>query len=95
MKDKCIKILKFEPKQKEVLTNDEIMKVFGGLIRLIQKSAEFNAGEKVKSQIVYYDKKLNETTLELNKRTNQLEALLRLNEELINQLNMKNKDKLL
>ena len=65
------------------------MKVFGGLIRLIQKSAEFNAGEKVKTQIDYYNKRLNETTLELNKRTGQVNELLKLNEDLIKQLNGK------
>lgn len=86
---KDIKILKFEPKQKDILSNEEIMKVFGGLIRLIQKSAEFNAGEKVKTQIDYYNKRLNETTLELNKRTGQVNELLKLNEDLIKQLNGK------
>ena len=86
---KDIKIIKFEPKQKDILTNEEIMKVFSGLIRLIQKSAEFSAGEKVKTQIDYYNKRLNETTLELNKRTGQVNELLKLNEDLLKQLNGK------
>ena len=86
---KDIKIIKFEPKQKDILTNEEIMKVFSGLIRLIQKSAEFSAGEKVKTQIDYYNKRLNETTLELNKRIGQVNELLKLNEDLLKQLNGK------
>ena len=86
---KEIKILKFESKQKDILTNDEIMKVFGGLMRLIQRSAEFSACEKVKSQIDYYSKRLNETMVELNKRTGQVNELLKLNEDLIKQLNEK------
>lgn len=89
------KILKFETKPKEILTDEEIMKVFGGLVRLIQKSAEYNAKEKVKMQMEYYNKKLNETTIELNKRSNQVDNLLKLNEELITRLVEENKGKLL
>ena len=90
-----IKILKFETKPKEVLTDEEVMKVFGGLVRLIQKSAEYNAKEKVKTQMEYYNKKLNETTVELKKRCRQVDNLLKLNEELINRLVEENKGKLL
>ena len=95
MKSKENKILKFEAKPKEILSNEEIMKVFSGLIRLIQKSAEYSAGEKVKSQMDYYNKRLNETTVELNKRTGQVNELLKLNEDLIRQLTQENKGKLL
>jgi hypothetical protein len=80
------KIIKFEQKHKEILSNDEIMKVFGGLVRLVQKSAEYNAVEKVRCQFDYYIKRLNETTAELNKRNNQVNELLKLNEDLIRQL---------
>jgi len=95
MKNKDINILKFQPKPKEILTNDEIDKVFAGLVRLIQKSAEYNAYEKAKSKINYYNKRLNETMIELNKRNLQIEELLKLNEELISKLNDKNKAKIL
>ena len=95
MKNKENKVLKFEAKPKEILSSDEIMKIFSGLIKLIQKSAEYSAGEKVKLQLNYYDKKLNETTSELNKRTCQVNELLKLNEDLIKQLTQENKGKLL
>ena len=92
---KDIKILKFQPKQKELLSNDEIMKVFVGLMKLIQKSADYNAMEKSKAQVKYYNERLNETMLELNKRNHQIEELLKLNDELISKLSCKNNDKLL
>lgn len=88
--EKDVKILKFQPKQKDVLTQDEIIKVFGGLVRLIQKSAELSALEKVKNKIDGYEQKINKTTAELNKRNRQVEDLLKLNDELIMQLNAKN-----
>jgi len=87
---KSVKILKFQPKQKEVLSQEEIIKVFGGLVRLIQKSAELTAFEKAKNRFNYYEERLNKTTAELNKRNKQVEELLKLNEELIIQLNSKN-----
>lgn len=83
MKKARNRILKFEAPSKEILTTDEIMKVFSGLVRLIQKSAEYNAEIRVKEQTNYFLEKLNKTTLELNKRTRQLEEVLKLNEELI------------
>ena len=86
MEKNNVKIIKFEQRNKEVLSNDEIMKVFGGLVRLIQKSAEYNAFEKVRCKFDYYIKRLNETTAELNKRNNQVDELLKLNEDLIRQL---------
>lgn len=87
--EKEIKILKFQPKQKDVLSQEEILKVFGGLVRLVQKSAELSAFEKSKKQIEYYTKKLNETTFELNKRNKQVEELLDLNNQLISQIQSK------
>lgn len=85
MDNKERKILKFEPKPRELLTDSEIMKVFGGLVRLIQKSAEYNATKKVESQLDYYVRRLNEVTCELNKRVSQVDELLKLNDELIRQ----------
>ena len=87
--EKDIKILKFQQKHKEVLSQDEIIKVFGGLIKLVQKTAEFNAIERVKSRIDYYEQKLNKTAVELNKRNKQIEELLDLNNQLIEQLQAK------
>ena len=87
MEKKSSKILKFQPKQSELLTQNEIMKVFSGLVRLIQKSAEYNAQQKVKTQLDYYKQKLSETIVELNKRNNQLEELLKVNDELLVALN--------
>ena len=86
MKNKDVNIIKFEPKQKSVLSQEEIMKVFAGLVRLIQKSAEYTAMEKLKSKLEYYIERLNQTTLELNKRNKQLNELLELNESLIAQI---------
>ena len=79
MKTNKGKILKFQYKPSEILTTEEIMKVFSGLVRLIQKSAEYSATAKTD----YYISKLNETTAELNKRNRQVEELLKLNEELL------------
>lgn len=87
---KDIKILKFQTKQKELLTEEEIIKVFSGLVRLIQKSAEYNAFEKAKSKIDYYVQKYNQVVNELNKRNNQVEELLDLNNSLIAKLNQNN-----
>lgn len=92
---KSAKILKFQPKQKELLSNDEIMKVFSGLVKLIQKTAEYNAAEKAKAKVDYYNERLSQTTIELNKRNKQIDELLKLNDELICKLTNKNKDKLL
>jgi len=89
------KIIKFQPKQSELLTQSEILKVFSGLVRLVQKSAQYNAEQKVKTQVEYYKQKLNETIIELNKKNNQLKELLEVNEELLMALNNKNNDKLL
>ena len=87
MEKKNNKILKFQPKQTELLTQSEIIKVFSGLVRLVQKSADYNAQQKVKTQVEYYKQKLNETILELNKRNNQLGELLKVNDELLSALN--------
>lgn len=88
MKKNC-KILKFEAKEKELMTNDEIMKVFLGLIRLVQKSAEYTAFEKVQTKLNYYEKRLNEVTIELNKKNKQLDEILKLNDDLISEINKK------
>ena len=93
MKKSEIKILKFETKPKELLSTEEIMKVFSGLIRLIQKSAEFKANEKMKTQIELCNKRFDEAKTELNKRTYQVNELLKLNEELIRQLAEESKGK--
>ena len=87
MEKKNNKILKFQPKHTELLTQSEIIKVFSGLVRLVQKSADYNAQQKVKTQVEYYKQKLSETILELNKRNNQLEELLKVNDELLTALN--------
>ena len=89
--EKDVKILKFQSKQKEALSQEEIVKVFGGLVRLVQKTAELNAFEKAKTRLDYYEQKLSKTTNELNKRNKQLEELLKINEQLILELNAKNK----
>lgn len=84
---KDAKILRFQPKQKDLLSQEEIMNVFAGLVRLVYKSAEYSAYEKAKLKIDYYNQKLNETLIELNKRNKQVEELLELNENLISSLN--------
>jgi len=87
--EKNVKILKFQAKEKELLSQEEILKVFSGLVRLVQKSAEYTAFEKAKSKIDYYSQKYNEVVVELNKRNKQVEELLELNESLIVSLNQK------
>ena len=87
MEKKNNKIIQFQPKQSELLSQSEIMKVFSGLVRLIQKSADYNAQQKMKAQLEYYKQKLNETIIELNKRNNQIEELLKVNDELLVALN--------
>lgn len=90
MENNEVNILKFEPKQKQVLNNDEIMKVFLGLMRLISKNAEYEAIEKVKLKLDNYRSKLNKVTKELKKRTLQVEQLLELNENLLATINENN-----
>lgn len=87
--ERNIKILKFQKKQKEILSEDEIIKIFVGLVRLVQKSADYNAAEKIKNNINGMQQKLEETNQELKKRTIQVEELLKLNNDLIQQLNSK------
>ena len=87
--ERNIKILKFQQKQKEILSEDEIIKIFVGLVRLVQKSADYNAAEKIKNNINGMQQKLEETNQELKKRTIQVEELLKLNNDLIQQLNSK------
>jgi len=88
------KILKFQPKHNSSLSTDEIVKVFLGLVKLIRKSAEHDAMEKVKNSIREYKNKLNETTKQLEKRTIQVEQLLQVNENLMSMVN-ENNNKLL
>ena len=84
-----IKLLQFQPKQKDILSEEEIMKIFVGLLRLIQKTADFNACEKVKKNIDSMKKQIEELNRELRKRTSQVEELLNLNDDLIKQINLK------
>lgn len=83
MRNDKVKILRFEQKQKDVLSTDEIMKIFGGLVRLIQRTAEYNACEKVKERIKSYNN-------EILKKNKQIEELLKLNSELVDRLGSQN-----
>lgn len=85
--EKEVKILKFNKKADDLLTDDEIMKVFMGLLRLMKKSAEYNALKSVEKKIKSDAKKISDLNTKLEKRTIQLEKVLRLNDELLNKIN--------
>ena len=76
-------ILTFEKKSRELLNDEEILKLFMGFLRLMKKSALYDAELKCREKLNYYSNKLNETVLELNKRSQQVKELLEVNETLI------------
>lgn len=75
-----IKILKLEPKKQDLLSEDEITKIFLGLMGLMKKSAEYSAIKKVERIIKTKSDKIDELNKVLEKRTKQLETLLELGE---------------
>lgn len=84
--EKDVKILKFNKKSDDLLTDDEIMKIFMGLLRLMKKSAEYSAIKSVEQKIKNDAKKINDLNEKLAKRTKQLEKLLKLNDELASKI---------
>lgn len=74
------KILKLEPKRQDLLSEDEITKIFLGLMGLMKKSAEYSAIKKVEQIIKKKSDKIDELSRVLEKRTKQLETLLKLGE---------------
>ena len=84
--EKDIKILKFNKKSEDLLTDDEIVKIFMGLLRLMKKSAEYSAIKSVEQKIKNDAKKINDLNVKLEKRTKQLEKLLKLNDELASKI---------
>lgn len=83
---KDVKILKFNKKSEDLLTDDEIVKIFMGLLRLMKKSAEYSAIKSVEQKIKNDAKKINDLNVKLEKRTKQLEKLLKLNDELASKI---------
>ncbi len=84
--EKDVKILKFNKKSEDLLTDDEIVKIFMGLLRLMKKSAEYSAIKSVEQKIKNDAKKINDLNVKLEKRTKQLEKLLKLNDELASKI---------
>ena len=84
--EKEVKILKFNKKSEDLLTDDEIVKIFMGLLRLMKKSAEYSAIKSVEQKIKNDAKKINDLNVKLEKRTKQLEKLLKLNDELASKI---------
>ncbi len=84
--EKDVKILKFNKKSEDLLTDDEIVKIFMGLFRLMKKSAEYSAIKSVEQKIKNDAKKINDLNVKLEKRTKQLEKLLKLNDELASKI---------
>lgn len=84
--EKDVKILKFNKKSEDLLTDDEIVKIFMGLLRLMKKSAEYSAIKSVEQKIKNDAKKINDLNVKLEKRTKQLEKLLKLNDELTSKI---------
>lgn len=84
--EKDVKILKFNKKSEDLLTDDEIVKIFMGLLRLMKKSAEYSAIKSVEQKIKNDAKRINDLNVKLEKRTKQLEKLLKLNDELASKI---------
>ncbi len=84
--EKDVKILKFNKKSEDLLTDDEIVKIFMGLLRLMKKSAEYSAIKSVEQKIKNDANKINDLNVKLEKRTKQLEKLLKLNDELASKI---------
>lgn len=84
--EKDVKILKFNKKSEDLLTDDEIVKIFMGLLRLMKKSAEYSAIKSVEQKIKNDAKKINDLNVKLEKRTKQLEKLIKLNDELASKI---------
>lgn len=84
--EKDVKILKFNKKSEDLLTDDEIVKIFMGLLRLMKKSAEYSAIKSVEQKIKNDAKKINDLNVKLEKRTKELEKLLKLNDELASKI---------
>ena len=84
--EKDVKILKFNKKSEDLLTDDEIVKIFMGLLRLMKKSAEYSAIKSVEQKIKNDAKKISDLNVKLEKRTKQLEKLLKLNDELASKI---------
>ncbi len=87
MRKSEIKIMKFKKNQEELLSDDEIVKIFMGLMRLMKKSAEYTALKSVENKIKSDANKIEELNLKLKKRDDQLIELLKLNDDLIKKHN--------
>lgn len=81
-----VKILKFQKKNDDLISDDEIMKIFNGLFRLIKKSAEYSAFKAVEKKIKTDAEKIKALNEKLSRRDKQLEQLLKLNENLTDKL---------
>lgn len=81
-----VKILKFQKKNDDLISDDEIMKIFNGLFRLIKKSAEYSAFKAVEKKIKNDAEKIKALNEKLSRRDKQLEQLLKLNENLTDKL---------
>lgn len=81
-----VKILKFQKKNDDLISDDEIMKIFNGLFRLIKKSAEYSAFKTVEKKIKTDAEKIKALNEKLSRRDKQLEQLLKLNENLTDKL---------
>lgn len=80
--EKGIKILKFEKKKEELLSEDDITKIFMGLMGLMKKSAEYMALKTVEKKLKSDSEKISDLTKKLELRSKQLEEVLKINEEL-------------
>jgi len=83
-----VKILKFNKKREDLLSDDEVVKIFMGLFRLMKKSAEYTAIKSVETKLKSDAKKIRELDEKLTRRTIQVEQLLKLNQELTEQLKL-------
>lgn len=81
-----VKILKFQKKNDDLISDDEIMKIFNGLFRLIKKSAEYSAFKAVEKKLKTDAEKIKALNEKLSRRDKQLEQLLKLNENLTDKL---------
>lgn len=81
-----VKILKFQKKNDDLISDEEIMKIFNGLFRLIKKSAEYSAFKAVEKKIKTDAEKIKSLNEKLSRRDKQLEQLLKLNENLTDKL---------
>lgn len=81
-----VKILKFQKKNDDLISDEEIMKIFNGLFRLIKKSAEYSAFKAVEKKLKTDAEKIKALNEKLSRRDKQLEQLLKLNENLTDKL---------